>query len=63
LIAAAPAEYVHLAVALAHDLPRLQQLRWTLRPRLEASPLMDARRFAGNLEAAYRWMWQKWCVI
>jgi predicted O-linked N-acetylglucosamine transferase (SPINDLY family) len=54
-------QFVRLAVELANDLPRLQQLRSTLRPRMQQSPLMDAPRFAGNIEAAYRRMWHAWC--
>jgi len=55
-------DYVRIATQLAHDLPRLAELRATLRPRMEASPLMDAPRFARNIETAYRTMWQQWCV-
>jgi predicted O-linked N-acetylglucosamine transferase (SPINDLY family) len=54
-------EYVRIAVELANDLPRLNNLRETLRPRMELSPLMDAPRFVRNIEAAYRQMWQTWC--
>jgi len=54
-------DYVRLATELAADLPRLADLRATLRPRMRASPLMDAPRFARNIEAAYRAMWQRWC--
>jgi protein O-GlcNAc transferase len=54
-------EYVQIATKLAGDLPRLQQLRATLRQQMEKSPLMDAPRFARNIEAAYRRMWQTWC--
>jgi predicted O-linked N-acetylglucosamine transferase (SPINDLY family) len=54
-------QFVQLAVQLATDLPRLQQLRATLRQRMEQSPLMDAPRFARNVEAAYRKIWQTWC--
>ena len=49
-----------MAVELATDLPRLADLRATLRARLLASPLMDAPRFARNVEAAYRSMWEAW---
>ncbi len=61
LVATNPEEYVRIALALARDLPRLAQLRSTLRERMAASPLMDAPRFARDLEAAYRQMWKKWC--
>src|SRR5271170_2447549 len=62
LIAETPEEYVNIATKLAGDLPRLAELRRTLRGRMEASPLMDAKRFARNIEAAYREMWRKWCA-
>jgi len=55
-------EYVQLAVSLAGDLPRLAQLRATLRARMKASPFMDAPRFARNVEHAYRQMWRAWCA-
>jgi predicted O-linked N-acetylglucosamine transferase (SPINDLY family) len=61
LAAETPEEYVHLAVELAGDLPRLAELRRTLRGRMEKSPLMDAPRFARGIEAAYREMWRGWC--
>ena len=54
-------DYVRLAVELAGNLPRLAELRATLRPRMQSSPLMDAPRFARNVEAAYRSMWERWC--
>jgi predicted O-linked N-acetylglucosamine transferase (SPINDLY family) len=56
-----PEQYVQIAVELAKDLPRLEQLRSTLRRRMEQSPLMDAAKFARNIEAAYREMWHNWC--
>ena len=55
-------EYVRIAVALAGDVARLKELRSTLRQRMENSPLMDAARFARNMEAAYREMWKRWCA-
>ena len=62
LIAQTPQQYVHIAAALAGDLPRLVELRGILRQRMQASPLMDAPRFARNVEAAYRQMWRNWCA-
>jgi predicted O-linked N-acetylglucosamine transferase (SPINDLY family) len=61
LIAQSEADYIELAVELASDSTLLAELRTTLRPRMQASPLMDAPRFARNLEAAYRTMWRGWC--
>jgi hypothetical protein len=63
LIAYCPEQYLRIAVELAHDLSRLSGLRATLRDRMQASPLMDAPRFAGNVEAAYREMWKRWCAV
>jgi predicted O-linked N-acetylglucosamine transferase (SPINDLY family) len=55
-------QYVRLAADLAGDWPRLAELRASLRGRLQASPLMDAPRFARHVEAAYRQMWRSWCA-
>jgi len=61
LAAGTPEQFVRLAAALAGDGPRLADLRATLRARMERSPLMDAPRFARNVEAAYRLVWKTWC--
>jgi predicted O-linked N-acetylglucosamine transferase (SPINDLY family) len=61
LIGGMPEDFVRIAVDLAGDLPRLGDLRATLRGRMEASPLMDVEGFARGIEAAYRSMWQRWC--
>ncbi|MEQ5838461.1 tetratricopeptide repeat protein [Paraburkholderia acidicola] len=55
--------FVRISVDLARDLPRLSALRSGLRPRLEASPLMDGARFARQVERAYRQMWQTWTSL
>jgi protein O-GlcNAc transferase len=62
LIAQKPEDFVRIARGLAGDLPRLAELRRTLRGRMQASALMDARRFAQNIEEAYQAMWRKWCA-
>lgn len=62
LIAYTAEDYVDLAVALAHDPARLAALRRGLRARFQASPLMDAPRYARNLERAFRDMWIDWCA-
>jgi predicted O-linked N-acetylglucosamine transferase (SPINDLY family) len=54
--------YVQLAAELTQDIPRLAELRANLRSRMRNSPLMDAPRFARQIEAAYREMWQRWCA-
>jgi predicted O-linked N-acetylglucosamine transferase (SPINDLY family) len=61
LAASSEEDYVRIAAELAENLPRLAELRATLRARMQASPLMDAPRFARNVEAAYRQMWERWC--
>jgi predicted O-linked N-acetylglucosamine transferase (SPINDLY family) len=62
LVARTPEEYLSIAAGLATDVPRLAELRTGLRARLQRSPLTDAARFAGHIEAAYRTMWQRWCA-
>jgi predicted O-linked N-acetylglucosamine transferase (SPINDLY family) len=55
-------DYIRIAAEWAADWPRLAQLRRTLRTRMQSSPLMDAPRFARNMEGAFRTMWQRWCA-
>jgi protein O-GlcNAc transferase len=62
LAAQSAEQFVRIAMQLAGDIPQLSLLRCTLRERLQKSPLMDASRFARNLETAYRQMWQTWCA-
>jgi len=62
LVADTEDEYVSIAAGLAGDLRRLAEMRATLRPRMEASVLMDAPRFARQIETAYRTMWRRWCA-
>jgi predicted O-linked N-acetylglucosamine transferase (SPINDLY family) len=60
-IADGPDYYVLIAVELANNLARLSDLRSTLRGRIVASPLCEARVFALAVERAYRKMWRNWC--
>jgi len=61
LAATTPDQFVDLAAKLAADLPKLSELRRTLRDRTRSSPLMDAERFVRDIESAYRQMWLTWC--
>ena len=62
LVARTPDEYVRTAADLCKDLNRLSELRAGLRTRMERSPLMDAPRFARDIEAAYRSIWMDSCA-
>jgi protein O-GlcNAc transferase len=61
LAATTPQQFVELAANLAADLPRLAELRRTLRDRTRASPLMQGERFAQDIESAYREIWLTYC--
>jgi predicted O-linked N-acetylglucosamine transferase (SPINDLY family) len=61
LIAASPAEYERIALALARDPRKLADLRARISRAREASPVFDLPRAARHLEAAYARMWQRWC--
>jgi protein O-GlcNAc transferase len=62
LVAHSVEDFVRIAKNLSADSAKLAELRSTLRLRLEGSPLMDRRKFAGNMESAYRMMWKNWCA-
>lgn len=61
-VAHTPAEYVQKAVTAARDLPRLAEVRASLRERMRASPLMDTGRYTRALEGLYREAWREWCT-
>ena len=50
------------AIRAAGDLPRLAELRRTMRSRMESSPLMDGAALVADLESAYRMMWRRRCA-
>ena len=60
-IARTPEEYIERAVQAARDPDRLAELRKGLRDQFRRSPVCDGARYTGDLERAFRSMWQKWC--
>jgi len=62
LIADSAHHYVQLAQRLAGDLPALSRMRATLRDRMRASPLSDARRYTRAVEQLYRDAWHEYCA-
>jgi predicted O-linked N-acetylglucosamine transferase (SPINDLY family) len=57
LVASTPDEFVARAATLASQPATLDELRRTLRGRLQASVLLDGRSFTAKLEATYLQMW------
>jgi predicted O-linked N-acetylglucosamine transferase (SPINDLY family) len=57
-----PDAYIARAVAAASDRDALAQLRPTLRPRLAASPLLDAASLARGVEQVCHMLWDAWCA-
>lgn len=60
LVAENRADYVETAAALAADIDRLRELRMSLRTAMEASHVMDARRYMQDVEAAYTDIFHRW---
>ena len=58
-VAESPERYIAIAAGLAGDIQKLKELRLSLRPLMQASSLMDAPRFAREIEGAYRKMWRE----
>ncbi len=61
LIAMTAEQYRQIATDLARNVDMLEIYRQELRPRMLASPLMNAGDFARDVESAYRSMWREWC--
>jgi protein O-GlcNAc transferase len=55
-------EFVEIAKGLSANLERLSTQRAGLRDRMRASPIINAKAFAREIESAYRTMWVKWCA-
>jgi len=62
LIARDTEDYLRIAVTLADDDKRRNELRRTLRARMAASSLCNGPAFARKLEEAYRKIWRDWCA-
>jgi predicted O-linked N-acetylglucosamine transferase (SPINDLY family) len=54
-------EYEDKAVSFAQDITSLASLRSGMRARMQASPVMDEKGFARDMENAFETMWQRWC--
>ncbi len=61
LAAARPEDLPNIAKKLAADVPTLAELRSSMRDRLNSSGLTDGKRFAQNIQNAFRDIWRKWC--
>ncbi|MBW8039428.1 MAG: tetratricopeptide repeat protein [Planctomycetes bacterium] len=59
--ASTPEQYIAKATALASKPHALAKIRDSMRGRMAASTLCDARKFAQHVETAYRKMWLRWC--
>ena len=60
-IAGTPADYVDIALRLAHGAADNGGIRQTIRDRLFASAITDEAGFTRRLEAAFREMWRRRC--
>lgn len=60
-VAASAEEYGKLAISLAANTKKLQEIRMNLRQNMLVSPLMKAKEFAIHLENTYTELWQN-CV-
>ena len=60
LLADSPEDYVAKAVALANDIPRLDNYHRTLRNTMMNSKLMDTPGYVSALESAYRRLYDEW---
>ncbi len=56
-----PKDFVNTAVALSQNIELLQQLRSTMRERLQSSPLRNEKFFAYKFEMAMRETWRNFC--
>ena len=60
LVTESAADFEALAIKLAGDPKALKKLRDKLAKNKTSCALFDTDRFAANIEAAYRTMWERW---
>jgi protein O-GlcNAc transferase len=61
LVAQSEGEYVAIAVQLAANVSRREDLRRNLRVKMQSSGMMDVQVYTAGLEALYRRVWQDYC--
>lgn len=61
LIGETPEDYVRITRELCEDRQRLLALRWSLRNRITRSDLCNRELITGDMERAYRSLWERWC--
>ncbi len=60
LVTQSTKQYIALAIDLADHPDKIEVIRKSLREKMRNSPLMNAKQFTADLEAAYRKMWTAW---
>jgi predicted O-linked N-acetylglucosamine transferase (SPINDLY family) len=60
-ITTSPQEYMQRAIAFASDLPRLEQIRQSLKGGNSIQSASDKSNFTRQLELVLRQVWEKWC--
>ncbi|MBI3897335.1 MAG: tetratricopeptide repeat protein [Gammaproteobacteria bacterium] len=60
-VAESEGEYVARTLEFARDLPRLNQIRLSLRERMAEQGATDPARMTRGLELAFRNIWETWC--
>ena len=61
-IASTPDEYVEIAVRKVRDLPALNDLRQSLRPKMRGSIIGDGKAHVTAVEQEFRTLWREWCA-
>ena len=61
LVARDDDDYVALAIGLANDPRRLEDLRAELREKMSRSPICDGKKFAEGFAGLMRDIWRQWC--